>query len=70
MEYEDQERWLRERIQKENEELVRHLRAIKNLIETKCFRCKKGFSCYNCPFSRDEMLGKVEDSLRLMRRLV
>ena len=50
----------------ENMTIIKHLEAVKRIIDTKCYRCNKK-SCMGCIFSIGEIQGSITAAIKLMR---
>lgn len=52
----------------ENAEIMKYLKAISKIIDTKCKRCDSVLGCLGCIFSQGEMKGDIDHNFKLMRK--
>ena len=64
--FNDLSRDLDELRQQENDEIIRHFKAIQGIIEKKCVRCDRKQGCLGCIFSHGEMIYHIDECLGMM----
>lgn len=52
----------------ENAEIMKYLKAISKIIDTKCKRCDSVLGCLGCIFSQGEMKGDIDHARELVKK--